>query len=906
MGRTGQLLCLMIALCGCGDDDGAAALVPDAGGAPPADAGVPPQWAGHCAWEDPPPRVAGAVESGALLAGAAETLLQQPLGTPMGGYMARSTTPFGLARPIDDRDSPFAFNMVPSVGAQTRIPVRAVVLEAGGEVVFLVKSDIPYGFDGTLFALERAIGERTGIDARGRVLWMASHSHAGPGRISGHFLYQQGMDLGMAEAVERLAEAAADVAGRAYEERAAATIGFSFWDGWDPGNQIYGDRRSSNDGLTGGPHKDERLMLVRVDRADGSPLALLHSFGMHGTIGDGKNPYWSVDSTGHVDLALEEEFDQPVVVMHMQGAAGDASPGGVASMDTSCVVDDDCHGVASATRHVGCVNGACTDVVHFEQMESIGVIAAPRIKALYDATSATAQDVELELLTRTIPTGPTITVEREYATLEYLPYQDGRLPDNVIYDQLGRVATPIDEFNVPYGAFECGEGAIALPGWGIQGIDLAGVYGKCLDVRLAPALSVPGVLNVEPPVLPLCETLSTTISLLRVGLIDRTVFDGIAATRDTAELVVAFMPGEPTALYAEAFRERSPAGEGASWLVGYTHDFKGYLLLVEDWLTGGYEPTINVWGPLEGEHFLEEALALADLAVTPEREDSESGFPRPVYPDLPRLEREPDATPSAGTVPDDVPETLLARLRVPPAFAQPDAVVPRVTGRATFVWRGGDPQVDPARVALERLGDGGAFVAITRRSGRPVDDRGKEIFLTYTPDPLEDEGAPRAHLYMAEWQAVAWDGDALLPDLDDFAGVPAGVYRLHAYGRFADDGGDVADYDVASDPFEVAAATLTVSAAREGDTLLVDASYPGGPGFRLLDLAEASNRALPLRGGGATIEAQGEDGAVLATSTQEGEIVGTFTRFTIVDVPAGVATFRVTDRFGNAGTAAAP
>jgi hypothetical protein len=85
---------------------------------------------------------------------------------------------------------------------------------------------------------------------------------------------------------------------------------------------------SEGDGLAGGPRKDRDLYVIRVDRTDGTPLAILPFFGMHGTLGDIENGLVSSDAGGGLETVLEESFDDPVVVMFTQGSGGDASPGG--------------------------------------------------------------------------------------------------------------------------------------------------------------------------------------------------------------------------------------------------------------------------------------------------------------------------------------------------------------------------------------------------------------------------------------------------------------------------------------------------------------------------------------------------------------------------------------------------
>ena len=71
--------------------------------------------------------------------------------------------------------------------------------------------------------------------------------------------------------------------------------------------------------------------MMRIDRLDGTPVGMVFNFGIHGTSLGDENPLVSVDSTGHIEQALEERFDTPIVVMHTQGAGG-MSPVGISQV----------------------------------------------------------------------------------------------------------------------------------------------------------------------------------------------------------------------------------------------------------------------------------------------------------------------------------------------------------------------------------------------------------------------------------------------------------------------------------------------------------------------------------------------------------------------------------------------
>ena len=91
-------------------------------------------------------------------------------------------------------------------------------------------------------------------------------------------------------------------------------------------------------------------------------------------------------------------------------------------------------------------------------------------------------------------------------------------------------------------------------------------------------------------------------------------------------MIFGFFPGEPVSLYSDVFQDRVKKAHGYPYVVtiGYTNDHEGYLLTLEDWLAGGYEPEINVWGPIQGEYILEQVVSLVgELGKTSPTIDSE-------------------------------------------------------------------------------------------------------------------------------------------------------------------------------------------------------------------------------------------------------------------------------------------
>src|SRR5690606_31765500 len=190
-----------------------------------------------------------------------------------------------------------------------------------------------------------------------------------------------------------------------------------------------------------------------------------------------------------------------------------------------------------------------------------------------------------------------------------------------------------------------------------------------------------------------------------------------------------------TVMLAEYIRRNSPVGADKTIVLGYAQGHVGYLLSPEDWLLGGYEPSVTFWGPLEGEYLANRPIEMLPLALTPTREDGAAGGATKVATATITDDFEIDAPAMmAGTVPAEVPSVVWSRVGTP-AQAQPAAQIPRISGVAPFVWIGDDPSTKTPRVQLQYEMSAGVYAPVARTSGRLVEDG--EIVLAYTPNPLQ-------------------------------------------------------------------------------------------------------------------------------------------------------------------------
>jgi len=770
---------------------------------------------------------------------------------------------------VDLRKVPISGSFNPSLGVENAPRVEALFLEAGQDRVVIVKLDLALLYEGLLFDVEERLGEAY----HGKVILTASHSHSAWGQQSGSFIFQVGVGALRALVYQRYVDTIEAVALEAIANARPAQIGIKSAMDFDMDNAITRDRRGENDAMMGGSRKDSTFFMIRVDGVDGEGIAALPIYGVHGTIMDADNSFASADASGGAERWLEEQFDSQVVVMHLQGAGGDVSPQSYGSLDCD-----------SAPGNEGdpCFN--------WLRIEGHGRVAMPTLLQAYqEAGTSMKTDIALEMMTRSVETGPnaeTFTVRD--GALRYAPFSVEREADRTIFDGSGAIVSPIDEFNAPVGASLCeadiDEDRSASPLFPLglmPGTDFLPPYGACVRVDTAAdilgqllALVSDGVDATHP----VCQSTRTTISSLRLG-----------------DYIVGTIPGELTVMLGDTIRESSPLAADKTIVLGYAQGHVGYTLTPEDWLAGGYEPSINVWGPLEGEYLAEQLLDLMPLALTPEREDAAMGgsnrvATKEVVDDL--IIDEP--APSVGVIPSEVPEQVWLRTG-PAATAQPSSEIPRVSGLASFVWIGDDPQSKTPEVTLERENALNVFETVRRRSGRAL--RTDELLLMYTPQPLRRvEGMPQTHYWAAEWQAVPWvgaqEGETNLDSLSARAGVPLGRYRFHVKGL---------SYDITSDPFTVSVAQFLVTAQRSGSSIETTVRLHAPKGYRLLDMDLPSNQPVPVRGGLFTVVLEVSGGTTLeftdVSSSDEGLL-----SVDAGDQAAQVTNVVVTDVFGNSGT----
>jgi neutral ceramidase len=487
-------------------------------------------------------------------------------------------------------------------------------------------------------------------------------------------------------------------------------------------------------------------------------------------------------------------------------------------------------------------------------------------------------------VTQTFPVRRSAHVARPATPdLYYTPADPTYMPSSVLFTDAGWAVDPIDGFNTNDGAGLCGNPNGAL----VDGIPGAvGPYISCIDLRLGRKF-IFDLFNVtDTTPLPICDSIRATATAVRLtGL-------------SSGDWLMVTAPGEPTAPYAAYLRDQSPAGKDHTLLIGYSDDHAGYLLTAEDWLHGGYEPSINIWGPLEGEIILQGVLAAAKVAWTPAREDPEVGSSRwldfqfPNTTMVPQLMTSDHGTASMPTMDTWWPDTK------GPATLTGAGMVPRIVGAARFAWQGGDPAVDFPEVVIEQETMPNVFAPLLDSRGRPASTQWGAAVITYMPQPLTAM-APTSHQYTVTWQPLPPDPYSLAAPAAPY-GLALGRYRFHVKGSALASSGPTT-YDLTSPPFTVIAAPLdATSTAMKGATGVdITALLGNAPGLRALR-DTSSDQGVPLPGPWAvTVSFSGLPSQmvmVMADATGKGTlplVAGQLALVTTVDVKDGA---------GNGGT----
>ncbi|RME71617.1 MAG: hypothetical protein D6776_09975 [Planctomycetota bacterium] len=268
---------------------------------------------------------AGPVTAPPLRAGAAVYDLTPGTGVPLAGFggaprrrLNAVTIPLHLlafaGTCLDPDPSDAATLFERAQGVHDPITARALVLERGARRFAIVSLDvigINRGFRDDVAARLGALG----IAAEDLVL-LATHTHSGPGAISTMKLWQLiAVDCLHRATYEHMVQGTAEAVARAVAALEPAEIGIGR--GQEP--RAVRNRRGRPQAL------DPKLDVIKVVRPDGSPIAAVIHYAIHGTCLGPSNLLLSADVAGAACRELEQRLGGGVAVF-ANGAEGDVSP----------------------------------------------------------------------------------------------------------------------------------------------------------------------------------------------------------------------------------------------------------------------------------------------------------------------------------------------------------------------------------------------------------------------------------------------------------------------------------------------------------------------------------------------------------------------------------------------------
>ena len=226
------------------------------------------------------------------------------------------------------------YNPRQSTGVLDKLYMKVVAMDDGKTQIFLVSTDI-VGMPLPVYdRLVSKLKSKYGINPM-NVWWSATHTHSAP-EIGAQF---RGIPYpSMANRSKLAAQHEIDTVYTAMLEQkiidgiiearsnlAPARIGV----GWGFSQANINRRAIDIDGkaslgLNPDGAVDRRIGLLRIDKEDGKPLALLVNYPMHGTVMSGENTLISGDAPGVVSEYVEQQIGAPV--LYFNGAAGNLAP----------------------------------------------------------------------------------------------------------------------------------------------------------------------------------------------------------------------------------------------------------------------------------------------------------------------------------------------------------------------------------------------------------------------------------------------------------------------------------------------------------------------------------------------------------------------------------------------------
>jgi neutral ceramidase len=217
----------------------------------------------------------------------------------------------------------FEDRLAPAESTLDPLYARVLVLEAGGQRLAIVALDLGRSFgDASLDRLRESARKSSAISC---LLVSASHTHSAP-IIKDE--YTGAPPEWERRALDRIEAAMAQAAGHLEDARIGAGTG-SVYIGHNRlplrPDGTFGWFERNPTMLPTSP-VDPTVTVLRVDRADGTPLAILVNYACHPVVLGSDNRQYSADFPAAMNRTVEEAFGGRTLSFFLQGAPGDINP----------------------------------------------------------------------------------------------------------------------------------------------------------------------------------------------------------------------------------------------------------------------------------------------------------------------------------------------------------------------------------------------------------------------------------------------------------------------------------------------------------------------------------------------------------------------------------------------------
>lgn len=215
-----------------------------------------------------------------------------------------------------------------SEGVHDSLYHKIVAMDDGHTQFFLISSDLGVVSPGFYDAVTEELERETGISAS-QVWWTVTHTHsapeAGPPGIVAAMMperYEHEPNPDYSRWVkELLIEGVKEAQSRLEPARLGIATGMSMANINRRALSVDGE---ASLGMNPDGPVDRQIGLIRLDQSDGTPLAFIANYAMHGTVLGGQNLLISGDAPGIVAEYVEEALGAPMLFIN--GAAGDIAP----------------------------------------------------------------------------------------------------------------------------------------------------------------------------------------------------------------------------------------------------------------------------------------------------------------------------------------------------------------------------------------------------------------------------------------------------------------------------------------------------------------------------------------------------------------------------------------------------